>query len=119
MREERLDQPHPIPTDIAADNALEQRLIRALEMAPEPLIPSGFAARIASQLPAPRPLSVTSTRYGQNALRISMVALPIVLVAVASHAANNTTVGVALQWTLCAQFAGLAIWLGTQRTGLR
>ena len=28
MREERLDQPHPFPTDIAADNALEQRLIR-------------------------------------------------------------------------------------------
>lgn len=119
MREDRLDREEPSPNEIAADNALERRLIRALETAPEPRIPDGFAARIASQLPAARPGSLTQTRYGHNAIRISMIILLIVLVALASRATGNTALGIALQWTLCAQFAGLAIWLGTQRTGLR
>jgi hypothetical protein len=119
MREDRLEHAHASTEESAAESALEKRLIRALETAPEPLIPDGFAALVASRLPAARPAEVTQTRYGYNAIRLSMAALPLFLVAVSAHAARGNTVGLALQWTLCAQFAGIAIWLGTQRTSLR
>ncbi len=56
MYDEPLSQNDLSPT---AMEQLDQRLIRALETVPEPHIPVDFAARIASQLPARRPLSLT------------------------------------------------------------
>src|SRR5207237_2095644 len=52
---------------------LEHRIVRALETVPRPQIPADFAARVASQFPASRPVSLTPRHYGQYAMLIGTV----------------------------------------------
>jgi hypothetical protein len=96
-------------------DALEERVTRALERAPEVTIPAGFAARVADRLPERRAFAVTHARYGLMAIRISMAVLVISLVAVAMLAGERSVFGIALEWVLCAELVALAMWLGGVR----
>ena len=107
---------------------LDQRIVRALETAPEPHIPADFAARVASQLPARRPVSLTPTHYGQKAMLVGIVvtlaALLILAIhstalhSTALHSTAHPTFGL-LESLLSAQFLALAVWFSLWRHSLR
>jgi hypothetical protein len=97
---------------------LDQRIIRALETAPEPQIPADFAARIASQLPARRPASLTPTHYGQNATLAGILVTLAALLILALKPTGHATSGL-LESLLSAQFIALAVWLSVWRHRLR
>jgi hypothetical protein len=91
---------------------LDERIARALERVPEVTIPAEFAARVAAQVPTRREMAARPTRFGWMTMRISMVVLVIALLAVAMHATGRSNaLGITLEWLLCAELAGLAIWL--------
>jgi hypothetical protein len=100
------------------DLDLDQRLVRALETVPEPEIPADFAARVASRLPARRPVSLTPTHYGQNAMLAGIVVILAALIVLALHSTGHATFGL-LESVLFAQFIALAIWFTVWRYGLR
>jgi len=114
MHDEPVNQPHPPKLEMDPQAELDQRVIRALEASPQPYIPDDFAARVASRVPASRPLSVTSTRYGHNAILISIAVLFAALFALAPHAVNRSVLGLTIECLLCAQFIALTIWLSVR-----
>jgi hypothetical protein len=97
---------------------LDQRIVRALETVPQPRIPADFAARVANQLPASRPVSLTPTHYGRYAMLIGTVVSLAALVILALHSTGPATFGL-LESLLFAQFIALAVWLTVWRYGLR
>ena len=102
---------------------LDQRIVRALEAAPELQIPADFAARVASQLPARRPVSLTPTHYGQKAMLFGTVVtlaalLVLALNFTALHSTSHATFGL-LESVLSAQFIALAVWFSVWRHSLR
>jgi hypothetical protein len=101
----------------AAEN-LDLRITRALETVPEPHIPSDFAARVASRLPARRPVSLTPTHYGQNAMVIGILVTLAALIVLALHTAGHASFGL-LESLLFAQFVALAVWFSVWRHSLR
>jgi hypothetical protein len=117
MRDEPLNRQRSTVTDIDQLKRLDQRLIHALETAPEPQVPADFAARVASLLPAARPVAVTATHYGHYAMLASMVVLLATLLLLAPRTADRSVFEVTLQWLLCAQFIGLAVWFSVRRQG--
>jgi hypothetical protein len=111
----------PLRPDNSSQSAVEdldQRIVRALETAPEVQVPSGFAARVASQLPARRPVSLTPTHYGRNAMLAGIAATLAALVFLALHSTGPATFGL-LESLLFAQFIALAVWFTVWRYGLR
>jgi hypothetical protein len=100
------------------DRQLDQRLIRALETAPDPQIPADFAARVASQLPARRPVSLTPTHYGQNTMLLAIVATLAALLVLALRTTGHATFGI-LESMLFAEFIALAVWFSIWRHSLR
>jgi ABC-type transport system involved in cytochrome c biogenesis permease subunit len=113
MHDEPLNQDNLSPEEF-----FDQRLIRALETVPEPQIPADFAARVASQLPAKRPVSLTPTYYGDTAMLLGMVATLVALVAYALHTTGRATFGLPESFLL-AQFIILAVWLSVRRYSVR
>jgi hypothetical protein len=111
----------PLNPDNLSQSAMEhldQRIVRALETAPEPQIPADFAARVASRLPARRPVSLTPTHYGQNAVLIGIVVTLAALVLLALHSTGHATFGL-LDSLLFAQFLALAVWFTVWRYSSR
>jgi hypothetical protein len=100
------------------DLILDQRLIRALETVPDPQIPADFATRVARQLPRRRPISLTATHYGQNAMLLGIVATLAVLLVLALHTAGHASFGF-LESFLFAEFIALTVWFSVWRYGLR
>jgi hypothetical protein len=100
-----------------ASEQLDQRIVRALETAPDLHMPVDFAARVASLLPVRRPVTLTPTHYGQNAMLIGMVVTLAMLLALAMHTTGHA-LGL-LESLLFAQFIALAVWLSVWRYGLR
>jgi hypothetical protein len=98
------------------EEEMDRRVVEALERVPAVEIPTGFAARVAGQLPMRRAVAVTPARYGLLAARIGMAVLLLAIVVVAMHSANPSKLGVVLQWILCAQVVGLALWLSDVRS---
>ncbi|MCU1249579.1 MAG: hypothetical protein JWQ49_2608 [Edaphobacter sp.] len=96
---------------------LDKSIVRALEAAPQPQIPADFAARVARQLPATRPVSLTPTHYGKNAMVVGTLVTFVALVMLALHS-SHATFGL-LGSLLFAQFIALAVWLTVWRYGLR
>ena len=101
-----------------ATEHLDQRIVRALETAPRPQIPANFAARVASQLPARPPVTLTPTHYGQNAMLIGAVVTLIALLVLALPSTGHAAFGL-LDSLLFAQFVALTLWLTVWRYGLR
>jgi hypothetical protein len=97
-----------------ADEELDLRILRTLEAAPELHVPADFVTRVSRQLPARRPVSLTPTHYGRNAVFIGMVITLIALLALTLH--NGTTAAFGLtQSLLLAQFIVLTVWLSIRR----
>jgi hypothetical protein len=115
MHDEPLDQDNLSRTTI---EHLDQRIVRALETVPTPPIPADFAARVASQLPAQRPVSLTPTHYGDNAMLLGLVATLAALLAFALHTAGHATFGLP-ESLLLAQFIVLTVWLSVRRHSMR
>jgi hypothetical protein len=101
-----------------ATERLDKRIIQALETAPESQIPADFAARVASQLPARRPVSLTPTNYGKNAMLVSLAVTLVALLVLALHSPGHAAFGL-LESLLYAQFIALAVWFTLWRHGLR
>jgi hypothetical protein len=96
-------------------DALEERVVRALERVPKVTIPAEFAARVAGRVPVRKEIAARPARYGLMAMRISVVVLVLALVVVAMHAGGRGVFGIALEWVLCAELVALAVWLGGAR----
>jgi hypothetical protein len=116
---------HPLDPDNLSQSAidhatehLDQRIVRALETAPQLQIPADFAARVAGQLPARRPVSLTPTHYGQNATLAGMLVTLVALLVLALHSPGHATFGL-LESVLSAQFLALAVWFSVWRHRLR
>jgi hypothetical protein len=92
-------------------DSMDARLTRALERKPAVAVPAGFAARVAGQMPVRNAVTVPPARYGRAAMWIGMAVLVVVLVVVTMHFHGRTMFGLALEWILCAELAGLAAWL--------
>jgi hypothetical protein len=92
-------------------NSLDARIILALESAPRPEIPAGFAARVARQLPAHPMVVLTQGRYGQRAALGCLLVLLVMMLAIAGKATGSSLYWSSLEWIFCAQFAALAVWL--------
>jgi hypothetical protein len=91
--------------------SLDARIIVALETAPRPEIPAGFAARITRQLP-PRPaLVLTPVRYGRRAAAACLVVLMVLMLAFARPANPGSLYWFSIEFIFCAQFVALAVWL--------
>jgi hypothetical protein len=118
MHDQPLNQNDLSPATEQLDQQIDQRIIRALETAPAPHIPADFASRVASQLPATRPASLTPTHYGQNAMLLAIVATFAALLVLALPAKANATFGL-LESMLLAEFVALAVWFSIWRHSLR
>jgi hypothetical protein len=94
-----------------ASQALERKIVMALEKAPHLVIPEGFAARVASALPAQPALLVTPARYGVRAGLACLVALMVLMLAAAPRAMGSSVLWLSIESIFCAQFALLAVWL--------
>jgi hypothetical protein len=116
MHDELMDDGN---SSAAAEAALEARVIRALELGPELRISADFAARVAAQVPMRKPVVVTETHYGRNAMVIAMLVLFVALVAVASRMAGNSAFALGMEWILCAQFVAFGVWLGVRQWRVR
>jgi len=111
----------PLNHDAVSPDAmvqLDQRVIRALEAAPEPNIPADFATRVASRLPARRPISLTPTHYGDSALLIGILVTLAALLVLVLHATTHPIFGL-LESFLLTQFLALAVWFSVRRHSLR
>ena len=98
----------------AVDDELDRRVLRALEGEPSIEIPADFAARVARKLPARRPVSLTPTHYGQNAVFLGMILTLVVLIALTLHNGRHATFGLA-ESLLRTQFIMLTVWLSVRR----
>jgi len=96
-------------------DALEERVVRALERVSEVRIPAEFAARVAVRVPVRKEIAARPARYGMMAMRISVVVLVLALVVVAMHVGGRSVFVIALEWVLCAELVALAVWLGGAR----
>jgi len=118
MHDQPIDQNNLSPTMMEhLDQNLDQRILRALETVPQPHIPTGFAARVASQLPARPTVSPTPTHYGQRAMLIAMVVTLVALLVLALQPAAHA-LGL-LETLLFAEFVALTVWISVWRYGLR
>lgn len=112
----------------AAAEALEVRIVQALEAQPEVDIAADFAARVASRMPVREVVSVRKTglrevvfretHYGRSMMVVGMVVLIAAMLALAPRAAGSV-VWVGMEWTLCAQFVLLALWFVMRREDMR
>src|ERR1700754_1910621 len=125
MHDQRLDKTDLSPTtaerldsERSEGQDFDQRLIRALENTPAAQIPADFATRVASHLPRRRPVSLTATHYGKNAMLLGIVATLAVLLVLALNATGHASFEV-LELFLLAEFIALTVWLSVWRYGLR
>jgi hypothetical protein len=107
-------QPADKNVDRAADDALDQRILRALETAPGINIPADFAARVARRVPARRLESLTPTHYGQYAVYLGMVLALVMLIALTVYNGRHATFGLA-ESLLLTLFVALTVWLSVRR----
>jgi hypothetical protein len=116
MPDEQLDQDN-YPAIEHGDH-MDQRLTHVLETLPKISIPVGFAARVARQLPAERPVSLTTTHYGQTAMLIGIFITLAALLFLARHTTSHASFDL-LESLLLAQFVALAVWFSIWRHSLR
>lgn len=97
---------------------LDRQIQQVLERVPDfsAMIPADFAARVAAKIPAKRVIPVIpATHYGSRLMWAGLVVLSILLIALARPTFVQSTVGIAIEWTLCVQFLAIVIWLGVRR----
>ncbi len=99
--------------------SLDQKLDQALRTGPLPVVPADFAARVVSRLPsssiaAPAsPVSSPSTMvYARRAMMLCLSLLLLALLFTAPHLANRSPQALAIEWTISAEVALIAVYLG-------
>jgi hypothetical protein len=99
-----------------AERAFDDRIVTALERKPDlsSAIPDDFAARVAAQVPAKRPVMVRATSYGRTAMWVGLAVSMVVLIGITVRGSASPAV-VVVEWTLCLQFLAFAVWLGVRR----
>ena len=107
----------------AATEAIDTRVVNALEMRPAVDVPLDFASRVAARVPvkqvALRPAGgYRVARYGRRAILMSMVLLVVAMVAVAPRVMVNSALWVGLEWIMCSEFLLLALWFVMRREEL-
>jgi hypothetical protein len=118
MHDDSINQ-ESLNQETVSQAALELRLVRALDAVPHIDIPSDFAARVASRLPAHRrPDSIATTHYGDKTMFIGMVITLFALAALTFRPGGHPTFGL-VESFLLAQFLALAVWLSIRRLSLR
>jgi len=95
--------------------ALEAKITLALETAPAISVPSGFAARIAGQLPPLTIATVTPRRYGRSVAMVCMCLLLALILIVAHRATGTSLLWSSIEWIFCIQFALVSVWLAVRR----
>jgi hypothetical protein len=101
-----------------ADAEMDRRVLHALETAPRIDVPADFAARVARQLPACRPASLTVTHYGRSAVLLGMIFTLGILIALTLHNGRHATFGLA-ESLLLTQFLVLTVWISVRYHGVR
>jgi hypothetical protein len=116
---------HPMnPADLShaaaepASAELDQRLTRALEVAPEVRIPADFASRVASRVPARPMVTSTPTHYGDYAMTLGVLATLAILFWLGLHTHNGPAFSF-VESFLLAEFIALTVWLTVWRRSLR
>jgi hypothetical protein len=94
--------------------SLDERIVVALETAPRPEIPAGFAARVAGQLPARSAVVLTPGRYGRRAAVACLVVLLVLMLEFARRATGSSLYWFSIESIFSAQFALLAVWLAVR-----
>ena len=95
--------------------ALDARIILALETAPEISVPSDFAARVAGQLPPLPTVTITPRRYGRNVAMVCMGLLLALILIFAHRATGTSLLWSSIEWIFCVQFALVAVWLAVRQ----
>jgi hypothetical protein len=115
MAERSLNSSH----DTEELRRLEARIALALESAPQPEIPAGFAARVAAQAPPIDPLTPAPSRYGRYTAMVCVAILLALIFLAARHSADSP-VWISVESLLCLQLALIAIGLTARsvRSGL-
>src|SRR5690348_17322692 len=85
----------------AFEKVLDAKIVQALETRPETAIPTGFAVRVASQVPARGPrasraVALHATYYGQRTVVASLVVLAVMLVVLLVNHVGQTAIGLAV-----------------------
>jgi hypothetical protein len=93
---------------------LDARITLALETAPQLEIPPDFATKVAAQVPPLKTMTLTPRGYGRNAAVICMAVL-LALIFVFAHRAFASPLWTWMEWTFCAQFALVAVWLAVRK----
>ena len=95
---------------------LELRVVRAMEAVPKVAIADDFAMRVMQRVPAramrKRVLMMERSQVGRRVMPVAMVALAMLMLGLAPWAWGARDVALtAVEWVLCAEFIGLALWL--------
>jgi hypothetical protein len=97
--------------------ALDAKILRALETAPRVEIPADFAARVARQLPPLAAPILSPARYGYRAGVVCLVVLLALILAFARRATGTSVFWLSIESLFCAQFALVAVWLAVRNAG--
>jgi len=107
------------PQDSPDSLRLDAKIARVLELAPQPKIPAGFAARLAAQLPPAEAMTLAPSRYGRNTAAVC-VAILLALIFLAARDAADFPIWISIEALLSLQLALIAIGLtvGSFRSAL-
>lgn len=90
---------------------LSPRLMRALEHAPQPAIPTDFAAKVAASLPALKPAR-KPLRLSRTVSLISLGVLTVAMFILARYASPSfTSIAFDFELVLIAQMAAIGYWM--------
>jgi hypothetical protein len=93
---------------------MEERIVAALERRPGIRIDAGFAARVAARMPRQPKHQTLAPVIGR---RVAFAVLGVLLIGLAAVApASHSTLALGLEWSLLAEFLGVAVWLGMTST---
>lgn len=123
MHGESMNPDEAINPEEALLEAMDAKIVQALEQQPEVAIPAGFAARVASQVPAARPASrravlLPPTHYAKWTMAASLIVLAVILAALLANHFGHTPIGMTMEWIIFSEFLTLAAWLGLRRVNI-
>ena len=103
--------------DFSGNEALDARILLALETAPSVTIAAGFTARVMAQLPARPTIAVTPARYGYRMGAACLLFVIALMAAFAHQGMARSWFGIALEWTLFLEIVVIAVWLVVRSAG--
>jgi hypothetical protein len=101
---------------VAAEAAIDARLVQFLENRPDVLIAEDFATRVAARVPARKVATlrlgrITPRHNGRNMIVICLLALAVAMVGISTAGLYRAPAVEVVDWLLCAQFIALVGWL--------